>query len=67
MYELHFSTLLHSTLTSTTATTPEFRTENLSAAMPLKNAFPLVAPYKQTLPTITFSSDLKSGEEAFGG
>jgi len=25
--------------------------------MPLKNAFPLVAPYKQTLPAITLSSD----------
>jgi len=59
--------LLHFILTSTTATAPEFRTENLSAAIPLKNAFPLVAPYKHTLPTITLSSDMKSGEEAFGG
>ena len=46
-------------------TAPEFRTQNLSAATPLKKAVPPVAPYKQTLPTMMFSSDLK--EELTGG
>lgn len=54
-------------LTSTTAVAPEFLTQNLSAAIPLKNALPAVAPYRQTLPTIMFSSDLKSWGNRVGG
>lgn len=50
---------------STTVTTPEFLTEKRSAAIPRKNAFPLVAPYKQTFPTITLSSDWNVDD--FGG
>lgn len=45
-------------LTSTTATAPELRTQNLSAPTPLKNAEPLDAPYRHTLPTMIFSSVL---------
>lgn len=53
--------------TSITAVAPEFLTQNRSAAIPRKKAFPDVAPYKQTLPTIMFSSDLNSGGKCVGG
>ena len=44
---------------SVTAKAPEFLTQNLSPAIPLMYASPDVAPYKATLPVITFSCDLK--------
>lgn len=55
------------TLTSFIAHAPELRTANLSATMPLKNALPEVAPYKQALPAITFSSEWKSEGKSLGG
>ena len=44
---------------STTASAPELRTAKRSPASPRKNARPAVAPYRATLPAITFSSGSK--------
>ena len=44
---------------STTAVAPEFLTQNLSPAIPLIYASPLVAPYNVTFPVIIFLSDSK--------
>ena len=44
---------------------PELRTQKRSPAIPRIKAFPLVAPYKATLPMITFSSALNG--ELTGG
>ena len=49
---------------STTAVHNEFLTPNLSPPYPLIKIFPPVAPYKQVLPTNTFSPD---GIEELGG
>ena len=44
---------------STTAMAPELRTQNRSPAIPLMNAWPEVAPYRATLPTMMFSPGSK--------
>jgi len=41
---------------STTAVTPLFRTAKRSPAMPRQKTSPPVAPYKDTFPTMMFSS-----------
>jgi hypothetical protein len=43
---------------STTTFAPLFLIQNRSAARPLKNAFPIIAPYNTTLPTMMLSSSL---------
>ena len=53
--------------TSDTAMAPEFRTQNLSAACPLKKALPDVAPYRTTLPTIMLFTVSKLSGIVFGG
>ena len=50
---------------STTAVAPEFRTQKRSPTTPRMNTSPSVAPYRITLPAMTFSSALYGA--ALGG
>ena len=45
----------------------QYLTQNLSAPTPLTRTVPDVAPYRQTFPTITFSSDLNPLAMFLGG